>query len=138
MSYLNHYNDLDNKQPKGSYALSDHNHDDRYYTESIIDEKITDINNAANDLYNEVHSYNLFRYRDLPEYTDLNWIVNYGMYSIRNATNSPTDNDWVNVLCLPFNANTDYIYHICISMGTTNIYTRRYTKEMGWSSWKLL
>ena len=34
---------MDNKQPKGSYAASNHNHDDRYYSETEVNNKFNNI-----------------------------------------------------------------------------------------------
>ena len=46
-NYLNHYNDLSNKQPKGSYAAASHSHDDRYYTEGEVNNLLNGKQNAG-------------------------------------------------------------------------------------------
>lgn len=65
---------LDNKQPSGSYAAESHKHDDRYYTESEVDTKLsgklnTSLKGAAKGLA-ELDSSGKVPSAQLPSYVD--------------------------------------------------------------------
>lgn len=47
--------DLEAYQPAGNYAASSHNHDDRYYTETEINNKLNTINTNISDIQDDIN-----------------------------------------------------------------------------------
>ena len=57
------YNDLSNKQPKGSYATSSHTHDDRYYTEGEINNLLVKIKTKRYTINIDGYDGNINKYK---------------------------------------------------------------------------
>lgn len=89
-------------QPKGSYAASNHNHDDRYYTEAEVDGKLSgksNIGHTHDDRYyteSEIDSKlsgkadtkHIHLNGTVNGNVDWNTFITYGVYKIQNCTMS--------------------------------------------------
>lgn len=107
-------------QPKGSYAASVHTHDDRYYTETEINSKLSGKAESvvlAND-------------------ANLNNITTPGFYSCgggNSITNKPSGTDAIGLI-VTHNAGGAYYTQILTTSSNSNTYRRTCLKGT-WSKW---
>lgn len=107
-------------QPKGSYAASSHTHDDRYYTESEMNTKLS------------AKSENIVLASD----TNLNNITTPGFYSCgggNKITNKPNNTDAIGLI-VTHNASGNYYTQILTTSSNANTY-RRTCLNGSWSGW---
>lgn len=107
-------------QPKGSYAASSHTHDDRYYTESEMNTKLS------------AKSENIVLASD----TNLNNITTPGFYSCgggNKITNKPNNTDAIGLI-VTHNASGGYYTQILTTSSNANTY-RRTCLNGTWSGW---
>lgn len=107
-------------QPKGSYAASSHTHDDRYYTESEMNTKLS------------AKSENIVLASD----TNLNNITTPGFYSCgggNKITNKPNNTDAIGLI-VTHNASGGYYTQILTTSSNANTY-RRTCLNGTWSEW---
>lgn len=107
-------------QPKGSYAASGHTHDDRYYTESEMNTKLS--KKAENIV--------------LASDTNLNNITTPGFYSCgggNKITNKPNNTDAIGLI-VTHNASGNYYTQILTTSSNANTY-RRTCLNGSWSGW---
>lgn len=107
-------------QPKGSYAASSHTHDDRYYTESEMNTKLS------------AKSENIVLSSD----TNLNNITTPGFYSCgggNKITNKPNNTDAIGLI-VTHNASGGYYTQILTTSSNANTY-RRTCLNGTWSGW---
>lgn len=107
-------------QPKGSYAASGHSHDDRYYTESEMNTKLS--KKAENIV--------------LASDTNLNNITTPGFYSCgggNKITNKPNNTDAIGLI-VTHNASGNYYTQILTTSSNSNTY-RRTCLNGSWSGW---
>lgn len=107
-------------QPKGSYAASGHTHDDRYYTESEMNTKLS--KKAENIV--------------LASDTNLNSITTPGFYSCgggNKITNKPNNTDAIGLI-VTHNASGNYYTQILTTSSSANTY-RRTCLNGTWSGW---
>lgn len=107
-------------QPKGSYAASGHTHDDRYYTESEMNTKLS--KKAENIV--------------LASDTNLNNITTPGFYSCgggNKITNKPNNIDAIGLI-VTHNASGNYYTQILTTSSNANTY-RRTCLNGSWSGW---
>ena len=107
-------------QPKGSYAASGHTHDDRYYTESEMNTKLS--KKAENIV--------------LASDTNLNNITTPGFYSCgggNKITNKPNNTDAIGLI-VTHNASGNYYTQILTTSSNANTY-RRTCLNGTWSGW---
>lgn len=107
-------------QPKGSYAASSHTHDDRYYTESEMNTKLS------------AKSENIVLASD----TNLNNITTPGFYSCgggNKITNKPNNIDAIGLI-VTHNASGGYYTQILTTSSNANTY-RRTCLNGTWSGW---
>ena len=105
-------------QPKGSYAVSSHTHDDRYYTETEINSKLN--GKAVNITLSKV---------------DLNTVKTPGFYNAgggNGCTNVPVSDAFG--LIVTHNANGEYYTQIFFLVDKNTSY-RRYCNGGTWSGW---
>ena len=111
-----------------SYAPSSHTHDDRYYTETEINDKVTALNNSIATKVTE---------KTITTATDFNTFTTTGIYHICVSTNSnlhaPTTNH--GTLIVDFSVGTPYQIWIPDNVVDAQ-YKRTYTKSSStWSGW---
>lgn len=107
-------------QPKGSYAASGHTHDDRYYTESEMNTKLS------------AKAENIILASD----ANLNSITTPGFYSCggsNSITNKPNGTDAIGLI-VTHNANGAYYTQILTTSSNANTY-RRTCLNGTWSGW---
>ena len=107
-------------QPKGSYASSGHTHDDRYYTESEMNTKLS--KKAENIV--------------LASDANLNNITTPGFYSCgggNKITNKPNNTDAIGLI-VTHNASGSFYTQILTTSSNTNTY-RRTCLNGTWSGW---
>ena len=107
-------------QPKGSYAANGHTHDDRYYTESEMNTKLS--KKAENIV--------------LASDTNLNNITTPGFYSCgggNKITNKPNNTDAIGLI-VTHNASGNYYTQILTTSSNANTY-RRTCLNGTWSGW---
>ena len=107
-------------QPKGSYAASSHTHDDRYYTESEMNTKLS------------AKAENIVLASD----TNLNNITTPGFYSCdggNKITNKPNNTDAIGLI-VTHNASGGYYTQILTTSSNANTY-RRTCLNGSWSGW---
>lgn len=107
-------------QPKGSYAASGHTHDDRYYTESEMNTKLS------------AKAENIVLASD----TNLNNITTPGFYSCgggNKITNKPNNTDAIGLI-VTHNASGNYYTQILTTSSNANTY-RRTCLNGSWSGW---
>ena len=107
-------------QPKGNYAASGHTHDDRYYTESEMNAKLS--KKAENIV--------------LASDTNLNNITTPGFYSCgggNKITNKPNNIDAIGLI-VTHNASGNYYTQILTTSSNANTY-RRTCLNGSWSGW---
>ena len=107
-------------QPKGSYAASEHTHDDRYYTESEMNTKLS--KKAENIV--------------LASDTNLNNITTPGFYSCggdNKITNKPNNTGAIGLI-VTHNASGNYYTQILTTSSNANTY-RRTCLNGTWSGW---
>ena len=107
-------------QPKGSYAASSHTHDDRYYTESEMNTKLS------------AKSENIVLASD----TNLNNITTPGFYSCgggNKITNKPNNTDAIGLI-VTHNSSGGYYTQILTTSSNANTY-RRTCLNGTWSGW---
>jgi hypothetical protein len=107
-------------QPKGSYAASGHAHDDRYYTESEMNTKL------SAKAENIVLAYN----------TNLDNVTTPGFYSCggsNSISNKPTGTDAIGLI-VTHNASGNYYTQILTTSSNANTY-RRTCLNGSWSGW---
>lgn len=109
-----------------SYAPSSHTHDDRYYTETEINDKVTALNNSIATKVTE---------KTITTATDFNTFTTTGIYHICVSTNSnlhaPTTNH--GTLIVDFSVGTPYQIWIPDNNMTAQ-YKRTYSSST-WSGW---
>lgn len=107
-------------QPKGSYAASEHTHDNRYYTESEMNTKLS--KKAENIV--------------LANDANLNSITTPGFYSCgggNKITNKPNNTDAIGLI-VTHNASGSYYTQILTTSSNANTY-RRTCLNGTWSGW---
>lgn len=105
-------------QPKGSYAASSHSHDDRYYTESEVDGKLSEKENSQ--VLNAV--------------VDVNTLKTTGTYHCNNVmTNNATSNH--GTLYVDFSVGTPY--QIWMPDNQNTAYKRIFSGN-AWTGWTQL
>lgn len=105
-------------QPKGSYAASSHSHDDRYYTESEVDGKLSEKENSQ--VLNAV--------------VDVNTLKTTGTYHCNNVmTNNATSNH--GTLYVDFSVGTPY--QIWMPDNQNTAYKRTFSGN-AWTGWTQL
>lgn len=107
-------------QPKGSYAASGHTHDDRYYTESEMNTKLS--KKAENII--------------LANDANLNSITTPGFYSCdggNKITNKPNNTNAIGLI-VTHNASRSYYTQILTTSSNANTY-RRTCLNGTWSGW---
>lgn len=107
-------------QPKGSYAASNHNHDDRYYTEAEIDGKLAW---KAESIV-------------LAKNANLNNITTPGFYSCggsNSISNKPSGTDAIGLI-VTHNAGGSFYTQILTTSANANTY-RRTCLNGAWSEW---
>lgn len=105
-------------QPKGSYAASGHTHDDRYYTESEVDGKLSEKENS----------------QVLTTVTDVNSLKTTGIYHCKNVmTNNATSNH--GTLYVDFSVGTPY--QIWMPDNQNTAYKRTFSGN-AWTDWTQL
>ncbi|WP_321994837.1 hypothetical protein [Clostridium butyricum] len=154
------WNTVSNKSDK------DHIHDDRYYTESEINSKITTINNIINGKANSYHTHTKSNITDFPtslpanggnadtiggksskdflthgnsvriEDQDLNTLKDTGFYSIVNCKNSLYQ--YCHCIVLKWSSNSDTCQIIVpnTSLSSNSMQIRISDSNGNWSSWR--